>query len=119
MHGLGFGFPWLDKAQRLRNRHLVDHDLARSQRQLRDAVTGLDTVASAVCVVVATLAVLAKNWRIDTALVVSCALVYHLKHIVCTAQNTRRHLDAACAPTIRQWHFAALATLGSQGWQRL
>ena len=28
MHGLGFGFRWLDKAQRLRNWHLVDHDLA-------------------------------------------------------------------------------------------
>ncbi len=42
VHGAGFGFPRLDKTQRLRDRHLENQNLIFSQRGLRNAVTGLD-----------------------------------------------------------------------------
>ena len=42
MHGAGFRFARLDKAQRLRDRHLENQNLIFSERGFRDAVSGLD-----------------------------------------------------------------------------
>lgn len=42
VHLAGLGFARLDKAQRLRDRHLIDQDLVFAQRGFRNAVTGLD-----------------------------------------------------------------------------
>ncbi len=72
MHAARLGLARLEEAQRLRDRHLEDEHLVFG----RAAVSGMRwrvwmTVASDVRVVVATPAVLEKNLRIDTALVVS------------------------------------------------
>ena len=42
VHGAGFRFTRLDKAQGLRNRHLKNQNLIFRQRRFRNAVTGLD-----------------------------------------------------------------------------
>ena len=86
---------------------MVNHDLARSQRQLRDAVTGLDHRGFGRVRGGGHVGGFGKELADRHGIGgVVCALVYHFEHVVC-AQNTRRHLDATCAPTIRQWHFAA------------
>src|SRR5262245_36696327 len=67
MHAARLGFARLEKAQRLGDRHLEHQAVAFSGMRWRVWMT----LASPVSVVVRTPAVLAKNLRIDTALVVS------------------------------------------------
>ncbi len=42
MHDPRLGLARFEEAERLRDRHLVDEDLALAERRLRDAVAGLD-----------------------------------------------------------------------------
>ena len=64
-------------------------------------------VASPVCVVVATLATLAKKARIETALVVSSAPWSMTFRTSFGADDRGRHLHAAGAPAIGHRHLAA------------
>ncbi|EJK92807.1 PhnJ, carbon-phosphorus lyase complex subunit [Klebsiella pneumoniae subsp. pneumoniae DSM 30104 = JCM 1662 = NBRC 14940] len=106
VHGAGFGFTRLDKAQWLRDRHLVDQDLILHQRRLRDPVAGLDQGG-----VFGTLGggdagdalkELTNRHRVGGVI---RALVNHLQHVVLT-DDAGGQLDAAGAPAVGHWHFA-------------
>ncbi len=107
MHGPGLRLGRLDEAQRLGDRHLVDHDLLAAQRGFRYPVAGLDhrrlrgpfgggdpggageeTP---------------DGYRVGG---VVGALVDHLEHVVGT-EDGRGHLHAAGAPAVGQRHLAA------------
>ena len=97
----------LQHAQRLGDRHLEDQDLAFLQRRLGHAVASLDDGRF-----------LGRRRRLDVSHLgeeaadrngvgrVVGALVDHLQRVV-PADDGRRHLDAAGAPSVGQRHLAA------------
>lgn len=113
VHGAGFGFPRLDKAQRLRI-GTENQNLIFRQRGLRNAVTGLDQRRVFGFSVVLTPVTRLKKLRIDTALVVSSALVDDLQHVR-FANHAGGDLNTAGAPAVGHRHFAAAERHGSRG----
>ncbi len=106
VHGARLGFARLKEAERLGDRHLIDEDLAFSQRRLGDPVTRLDDRGLA-CI----------GRRLDAgSLHEECAnrdrvgrvvgaLVDDLEHVV-RSKDRGRHLDAAGTPAVRHRHLA-------------
>ena len=93
LHGFGDGY-------------LVDQDLSLAQRCLRDAVAGLDDAGRrGVGRHLHAGGALEKTADIDSVHGVVRALVNDFEHVA-RADDGRRNLDTARAPTVRQWHFA-------------
>ncbi len=105
VHGAGFGFARLDKAQRLRDRNLENQNLIFGEWGFRDAVAGLDQrgVFGALGGVHPgnALEELADRHRIGG---VVGALVDDLQHVR-FANHAGGDLNTACAPAVRHRHF--------------
>ncbi|VFS15034.1 Uncharacterised protein [Yokenella regensburgei] len=107
MHRAGFGFARFDKAQRLRNGHLVDKDLIFRQRRFRDPVTGLNDrrVFRAFSGIHPGHAGEELADR-DGVCRVVCALIDNLQHIM-FADHAGGKLDPTGAPAVGHRHFAS------------
>ena len=106
VHGARLGLARLEKAQRLRDRHLVDEDLVAGQRRLGDAVAGLDDRRFRRVGGRGDVGGLGEEGADrDRVGGVVGALVDHLEHVVGT-DDRRGHLHAAGAPAVGHRHFA-------------
>ena len=107
MHGAGFGLARLNKAQRLRDRHLEDEDLIFAERRFRDPVTGLDQrgIAGRLGGRDAGDALKKLPYRHRIGRVIG-TLVNHLQHIMLT-DDTGGQLNTAGSPAVGHRHLAA------------
>ena len=106
VHGAGFRFARLDKAQWFGDRHLEDNYLIFGQRRFRDAVTRLDDRG-----IVRTLGgvypghalkEVANRYGVGGVI---RALVNHLQHVA-FANHAGGELDTTGSPAVRHWHLA-------------
>ena len=106
VHGAGFRFARLDKAQRFGDRHLENNDLIFRQRRFGDAVAGLDKrrIVRALGGVHPGHALKEVTDRHCVGGVV-CTLVNHLQHVA-FANHAGGELYAAGSPTVGHRHLA-------------